>query len=125
LHEFEKINFGFKELFIPMASDWHPGAVAYGIVAFYLLIAVEITSLLRRRIPSTIWRRVHYSGFVVFLLGSIHALKVGTDVQNPLIWWPSALVCAAIVGLGVTRAMAAAQEASGKTAGPRGRPLRG
>ena len=114
LHRFEEIDFEFKELLIPMASDWHPGAVAYGIVAFYLLIAVEVTSLLRRRIPASIWRSIHYGGFVVFLLGSIHALKVGTDVQNPVIWWPSAVLCAAIVGLGVTRAMAAAQEASGK-----------
>ena len=40
LHEFEDLDFSFKELLVPMASDWHPGAVAYGIVAFYLLIAV-------------------------------------------------------------------------------------
>ncbi|HUP75068.1 MAG TPA: ferric reductase-like transmembrane domain-containing protein [Acidimicrobiales bacterium] len=116
LNKYEDIDFGFKELLVPMASDWHPGAVAYGIVAFYLLIAVELTSLLRRKLPSSLWRRLHYSGFVVFLLGSIHALKVGTDVQNPLIWWPSAVLCAAIVGLGVTRAMAAAQAARGDAA---------
>jgi len=116
LHRYEDIHFGFKDLFVPMASSWHPGAVAYGIVAFYLLVAVELTSLLRRKIPTSLWRRVHYSGFVVFLLGSIHALKVGTDVQNPLIWWPSAIVCAAIVGLAVTRAMAAAQIAATKAA---------
>jgi DMSO/TMAO reductase YedYZ heme-binding membrane subunit len=114
LHVFEDLKFGFKELLVPMASDWHPGAVAYGIVAFYLLIAVEITSLLRRRISATLWRRVHYGGFAVFLLGSIHALKVGTDVQNPVIWWPSAVMCAAIVGLAVTRAMSAAQDSSAK-----------
>ncbi|MEO5841809.1 MAG: ferric reductase-like transmembrane domain-containing protein [Acidimicrobiales bacterium] len=116
LHRFQDIHFGFKDIFIPMSSSWHPGAVAYGIVAFYLLIAVELTSLLRRKIPASIWRRVHYSGFFVFLLGSIHALKVGTDVQNPVIWWPSAIVCAAVVGLAVTRAMAAAQIASAKAA---------
>jgi DMSO/TMAO reductase YedYZ heme-binding membrane subunit len=116
LHRFEDIHFGFKDILVPMASSWHPGAVAYGIVAFYLLIAVELTSLLRRRIPASIWRRVHYSGFVVFLLGSIHALKVGTDVQNPVIWWPSAILCAAVVGLAVTRAMAAAQLASARAA---------
>lgn len=115
LHEFEDLKFGFKELLVPMASDWHPGAVAYGIVAFYLLIAVELTSLMRRRISASLWRRVHYGGFAVFLLGSIHALKVGTDVQNPVIWWPSAVLCAAIVGLAVTRAMSAAQEASEKS----------
>ena len=114
LHQFEDLDFSFKELLVPMASDWHPGAVAYGIVAFYLLIAVELTSLLRRRISSSLWRRVHYGGFVVFLLGSIHALKVGTDVQNPVIWWPSAVLCAAIVGMAVTRAMSAAQDANAK-----------
>jgi DMSO/TMAO reductase YedYZ heme-binding membrane subunit len=115
LHRFEDLHFGFKELLVPMASDWHPGAVAYGIVAFYLLIAVEITSLVRRRLSPTVWRRVHYSGFIVFLLGSIHALKVGTDVQNPVIWWPSAIISAAVVGLAVTRAMSAAQDSVGRT----------
>ena len=112
LHRFEDIDFEFKELLVPMASDWHPGAVAYGIVAFYLLIAIELTSLLRRRMSTSLWRKVHYSGFVVFLLGSIHALKVGTDVQNPVIWWPAAVLSAAIVGLAVTRAMSAAQDES-------------
>jgi DMSO/TMAO reductase YedYZ heme-binding membrane subunit len=116
LHRYQDIHFGFKDIFVPMASSWHPGAVAYGIVAMYLLIAVEITSLLRRKLPASLWRRLHYTGFVVFLLGSIHALKVGTDVQNPVIWWPSAVVCAAVVGLAVTRAMAAAQIAAAKAA---------
>ena len=116
LHRYEDIHFGFKDVLVPMHSSWHPGAVAYGIVAMYLLIAVEITSLLRRKLPASVWRRLHYSGFVVFLLGSIHALKVGTDVQNPVIWWPSAVVCASVVGLAVTRAMAAAQIAAAKAA---------
>src|SRR4029079_2486685 len=116
IHRYQDIHFGFKDLFVPMSSSWHPGAVAYGIVAMYLLVAVEITSLLRRKLPASLWRRVHYSGFVVFLLGSIHALKVGRDVQNPLIWWPSAVICAAVVGLAVTRAMAAAQIAAAKAA---------
>src|SRR5207302_8164938 len=40
LSHFNAIPFGGSELFVPMASKWHPGAVAYGIVAFYLLIAV-------------------------------------------------------------------------------------
>ena len=71
LSHFNAIPFGGSELFVPMASKWHPGAVAYGIVAFYLLIAVEITSLLRHRIPASVWRSVHYGGFVVFLLGSV------------------------------------------------------
>lgn len=44
------VNFSAAQLFIPFTSTWKPSAVAWGIVAFYLLLAVEITSLLRHRI---------------------------------------------------------------------------
>jgi hypothetical protein len=93
------VHFGPVELLVPMASEWEPGAVAWGVVAFYLLVAVEITSLLRSSIGENIWRNVHYGGFAVFLFGTIHGLKAGTDVDNPLIWWPAAIASAAVVGL--------------------------
>ena len=60
------VTFGWAELFIPMASSWKPGAVAFGIVAFYLLLAVEITSLAMRRLPRSLWRWVHRSSFALF-----------------------------------------------------------
>ena len=63
------IHFGPAQLLIPLASTWRPGAVASGIVALYLLIAVEVTSLLRQ----------HLAGIGVFPLGTIHALTAGTD----------------------------------------------
>ena len=34
------VHFGPAQLLIPLASAWRPGAVAWGIVAFYLLVAV-------------------------------------------------------------------------------------
>jgi DMSO/TMAO reductase YedYZ heme-binding membrane subunit len=95
----DKVTFGLAELLVPMKSSWRPGAVAWGIVAFYLLVAVEITSLLHARIGERIWRSVHYGGFAVFLLATIHGLKAGTDVRNPVIWWPAAIASAAIIGL--------------------------
>jgi DMSO/TMAO reductase YedYZ heme-binding membrane subunit len=101
-----KVPFGLADVLVPFASSWHPGAVAWGVVAFYLLIAVEVTSLLRRRIGERVWRSVHYCGFAVFLCGTIHGLKAGTDVENPLIWWPAAGASAAIVGLCVARIFA-------------------
>ena len=45
------MDIGPAELFVPLASAWKPGAVAWGVVALYLLLAIEITSLLQRRIP--------------------------------------------------------------------------
>jgi DMSO/TMAO reductase YedYZ heme-binding membrane subunit len=102
----ESVHFGFVEVLVPMASEVFPGAVAWGVVAFYLLIAVEVTSLLRRRIGERVWRSVHYASFAVFLLGTIHGLKAGTDAENPLIWWPAAAASAAIVGLAAARIFA-------------------
>src|ERR1700682_5890473 len=57
------VHFGLSEVLVPLASAWHPVAVAWGIVAFYLLTAVEVTSLARRRLPNRFWRRVHFASF--------------------------------------------------------------
>ena len=81
------VYFGWSELFVPMASDWQPGAVAWGIVAFYLLIAVEVSSLMMRRIPRKLWRYIHWTSFAVFFMGSLHGLQAGTDTSNRLYVW--------------------------------------
>lgn len=75
----EFVGFDWSDLFVPMASAWRPGAVAWGIVAVYLVVAVEITSLLMRRLPRRVWHAVHLGSFVVFLATTIHALEAGTD----------------------------------------------
>jgi uncharacterized membrane protein YbhN (UPF0104 family) len=51
--------------------------VAWGIAALYLLIAVEITSLVRRSLPNRLWRRVHYASFAIFALATIHGVAAG------------------------------------------------
>jgi putative heme transporter len=51
--------------------------VAWGIAALYLLIAVEITSLVRRSLPNRLWRRVHYASFPIFALATIHGVAAG------------------------------------------------
>lgn len=76
------VTFGWTELFIPMASSWRPGAVAFGIVAFYLLLAIEVTSLAMRRLPRSLWRWVHRSSFVLFGFATYHGIAAGTDAGN-------------------------------------------
>src|SRR5262249_8753796 len=53
------VHFGLINVLVPFTGTWHPAAVAWGIVAMYLLVAVEVTSLARSRIPKVLWRRVH------------------------------------------------------------------
>lgn len=86
------VDFGVRELFVPGASTWKPEAIAWGIVAAYLLFAVELSSLVRARLGTKAWRVIHFSSFAAMIAGSYHAYTAGSDVDNPVTW--------AIAGLG-------------------------
>lgn len=73
------VHFGPIEVLVPFTGTWHPVAVAWGILGFYALLAVEATSLLRRRLSRRAWRSTHYLAFPLFALTTIHALSAGTD----------------------------------------------
>ncbi|MFT5201028.1 MAG: DMSO/TMAO reductase YedYZ heme-binding membrane subunit [Candidatus Aldehydirespiratoraceae bacterium] len=80
------VDFGAKELFVPGASVWKPEAIAWGIIAAYLLVAIEVSSLLRRHINKHLWRVLHFSSFAAMIGGSYHAYLAGSDVDNPITW---------------------------------------
>lgn len=81
------VHFGWSELFVPFASAWKTGAIAWGIVAFYLLIAVEVTSLAMKRLPRKLWRYVHVSSFVLWVVATVHAIAAGSDAAHPAFRW--------------------------------------
>jgi ring-1,2-phenylacetyl-CoA epoxidase subunit PaaE len=96
-------GFGLLELLVPLQSGYRPAAVAWGIVAFYVLLAIELTSLVRARIPDTVWRWVHRSAFVLFLLATVHTFLAGSDGANKWVRGGAVLVCYALVVLTVFR----------------------
>ena len=75
-------SFGLADVLVPFASSWRPGAVAWGIVAVYLLGAVELTSLARRHLSHRWWRRVHVLSLPLFFLATIHFVVAGTDASS-------------------------------------------
>lgn len=79
------ITFGLVEVLVPFSGTYHPAAVAWGIVAMYLLVAVEVTSLLRKRMSKRAWRGIHYLSFPVFGLSTVHLLWAGTDRTTVLL----------------------------------------
>lgn len=79
----DHVGFGLADVAVPMVSDWRPGAVAWGIAAFYLLIAVELTSLLRRRMKHVWRRRVHLLSYLMYAASTVHLITAGTDSANP------------------------------------------
>ncbi|CRK55269.1 Flavodoxin reductases (ferredoxin-NADPH reductases) family 1; Vanillate O-demethylase oxidoreductase [Alloactinosynnema sp. L-07] len=98
------VDVGLPQLLFPFTSDFRPVAVAWGVIAVYLLLAVEVTSLLRRRIPHRWWRYVHTCAFAVFALGTVHALTAGTDTT--VVRWTAVALIAAVVFLAVYRLLA-------------------
>lgn len=78
------VQFGPVDLLVPYASSWKPGAVALGVVAMWLLVAVQVTSLAMRRLPRRLWRWVHLTSYGVFWLTSMHAAYAGTDRTSRL-----------------------------------------
>ncbi len=76
------VGFGWVEILVPMASTWKPGAVAFGIVGMYLLVAVEVSSLAKRRLPHELWRWIHRSSFILYVAATYHGIASGTDHSN-------------------------------------------
>ena len=76
------LHVGWTEVLVPMGSKWRPGAVAWGVASFYFLLAIEITSLLKPRIPRKLWRASHYLSFPLFVTSTVHGLQAGKDVHT-------------------------------------------
>ena len=72
------------DLLVPYSSSWRPSALAIGIVALYLLVAVEVTALAMKRLSKRWWRDIHIASYVVFWGVSIHAALAGTDASKPV-----------------------------------------
>jgi len=100
------IEFSIADLFIPFASDWKPGPVALGVVAFYLLLAVEATSLAMKRLPRKTWRSIHLTSYSLFWIATLHGITAGTDATHPAYWAANTLAAAAVVFLTIYRLLA-------------------
>ncbi len=81
---------------IPFASAYRPLWLGLGTLAFDLILAIAITSLVRRRLGYRTWRAVHWLAYVSWPIAVLHTLGTGTDVKQ---WWLLLLtvICAVAV----------------------------
>ncbi len=79
--------FSWSDLFVPFASSWKAGPVAWGIGAFWALVVVEGSSLLKAKMPRRAWRNLHYLSYPVAVMAALHAIQAGTDAGN--VWFRS------------------------------------
>jgi DMSO/TMAO reductase YedYZ heme-binding membrane subunit len=98
---------GWWDAIVPFGSVYRPFWLGLGAVAFDLLLAVIVTSLLRGRIRYRWWRAVHWLSYACWPLAIVHAWGTGTDAGGG---WVLALTIgclAAVAALAVTRAVVA------------------
>ncbi len=74
---------------------------------FDLLLAVAITSALRRRIGGRAWRGVHYLAYVCWPIAVLHGLGSGTDTRLPITLLIEVVCVASVVGAVAWRIVAA------------------
>jgi methionine sulfoxide reductase heme-binding subunit len=92
---------GFISAVIPFSSNYRPLWLSLGTVAFDLLLALVVSSLLRTRLPYRAWRAVHWLAYACWPVAFWHGLGTGTDSRLPLLLALDAtcvLVVAAAVG---------------------------
>lgn len=79
------VHFGWLEILVPWASDWKPTATAWGVIAFYLLLTIELTSLAMKRLPKPVWRQIHRMSFGLYVFATVHGIQAGSDTAN--VWY--------------------------------------
>ncbi len=101
----EFMPFSVTSLIVPMASAYRPVAVTAGVIAMYAVVAIMVTSWLRKRIGTVWWRRVHVLAVPMFTLALGHGVFAGTDTERPWMFGLYALTGLAVVFLTVVRAL--------------------
>ncbi|HEY5170846.1 MAG TPA: ferric reductase-like transmembrane domain-containing protein [Acidimicrobiia bacterium] len=97
------VKFTPMQLAVPFASSWRPHAVAWGIFATYLLVAIQVTSWAMRRLPRKLWHRVHVLSLPMLVLVTVHGFLAGTDRSNRVLQWSAFVVMLGVVFLLVVR----------------------
>jgi sulfoxide reductase heme-binding subunit YedZ len=95
------VTFTLVDLVVPFASDYRPWGVALGVLSLWLVIAVQFSSRVLRRLPQRWWRVLHRSSYALILTVSVHAVLTGTDALRGFYTAATAaLVIAPVLALG-------------------------
>jgi sulfoxide reductase heme-binding subunit YedZ len=94
------VNVRLIAVVVPFTAGYRPLWVGLGAVALDLMLAVVLTSLLRRHIGYRAWRATHWLAYACWPVALLHGLGTGSDVGTT---WMRVVtgVCVAIVAAAV------------------------
>jgi len=91
------VPIGLLAALVPLTSHYKTLWVALGTVAFDLLLAVAITSMLRTRIRAGTWRAVHWASYLSWPIAVAHGVEMGTDMRFVWVDGLVAVCCIAVM----------------------------
>jgi predicted ferric reductase len=85
-----------QDVVIPFISAYRPVWLGLGAIAFDLLLALTVTSLIRTRLSYRAWRLAHWTAYLCWPVAVLHGLGTGSDTP---VRWVLALTlgCVAVV----------------------------
>ncbi len=72
---------GWLAVVVPFGSTYRPVWLGLGTLAFDLVLALVVTSLLRHRLGYRAWRAVHWAAYLSWPVAVVHGLGTGTDTR--------------------------------------------
>ena len=73
---------GWKDALVPFLSPYRPLWLGLGAIAFDLLLALVITSLVRAQIGYQVWRATHWLAYASWPVALAHSLGTGSDARS-------------------------------------------
>lgn len=105
------VNITVLDAVIPFVGDYQPLWLGLGTVAFDLMLAVAVTSLLRRRIGHRAWRAVHWLAYASWPIALVHGIGIGTDTGTDWMTWLTISCVATVLAAAGIRTAAALRPA--------------
>ncbi|MDE3070161.1 MAG: ferric reductase-like transmembrane domain-containing protein [Acidobacteriota bacterium] len=88
---------------IPFIGSYRPFWLGLGAVAFDLLLALVVTSLLRSRLKHSTWRATHWLAYACWPVALLHGFGTGSDARGSWFLLISILCTLAVVGAAAVR----------------------
>jgi cytochrome b561 len=97
--------FQVLDLLVPMRSTFRPVAITAGVIAMYSVVAVTVSSWMRKKLSTKVWRGIHLLAVPAFTLALAHGVFSGTDTERWWMWGMYALTGLLVVFLVLVRGL--------------------
>jgi methionine sulfoxide reductase heme-binding subunit len=99
------VSISLVDAVVPFVGSYRPVWLGLGAVAFDLLLAVAITSVVRNRMGHSAWRGVHWLAYAAWPVAVVHGFGTGSDVHQTWLMFINVACIVAVLAAIIARAM--------------------